>query len=151
YEQTSTEAVAHRARTSEAQLVRHFGGKAGLLAAIFEEAWIPLNSAVRKAVAQASTARDGIMGILSTLAEAFAADPDLAILFLFEGRRRREGGGRVRLSHGYSAFFEGLFPLLDRGQRDGSLSVELDKTAAVAAFLGAAEGMIREQVIARMD
>src|SRR5436190_1559546 len=36
YEQTSTAAIAREALTSESQLVRHFEGKAGLLAAIFD-------------------------------------------------------------------------------------------------------------------
>src|SRR3982751_1957287 len=43
YEQASTAAIAKAAGTSESQLMRYFGGKAGLLDAIFNESWAPLN------------------------------------------------------------------------------------------------------------
>src|SRR5437016_12757149 len=74
YEQTSTAAIAREALTSESQLVRHFEGKAGLLAAIFEEGWRPLNDAVQSVVADASSAREALLAVLSTVAAAFGKD-----------------------------------------------------------------------------
>src|ERR687898_40350 len=46
YEQTATSAIARAAGTSESQLMRYFGGKAGLLEALFDEAWVDLNTRV---------------------------------------------------------------------------------------------------------
>ncbi|TLZ28289.1 MAG: helix-turn-helix transcriptional regulator, partial [Gammaproteobacteria bacterium] len=43
YERVSTAAIAREAGTSESQLVRNFGSKAGLLETIFDESWAPLN------------------------------------------------------------------------------------------------------------
>src|SRR5215471_3629212 len=39
YENTSTVAIAREAGTSESQLMKHFGSKQGLLAAIFDHGW----------------------------------------------------------------------------------------------------------------
>ena len=46
YEQTSTSAIAREAGTSESQLVRYFGGKSGLLEAIFNETWSNLSEVI---------------------------------------------------------------------------------------------------------
>jgi len=48
YEQTSTSAIAREAGSSESQLVRYFSGKSGLLEAIFNESWKPLNETIGK-------------------------------------------------------------------------------------------------------
>src|ERR1041385_9276917 len=42
YDNTSTAVIARNAGTSESQLMKHFGGKAGLLDAIFTEGWAAL-------------------------------------------------------------------------------------------------------------
>src|SRR6266849_9924213 len=89
YEQTSTAAIAREAGTSESQLVRYFGGKSGLLEAIFNESWGALNEAIRTHVAESEHGREAILRILSLIAEAFGRDHDIAQLFLFEGRRIR--------------------------------------------------------------
>ncbi|HTV64269.1 MAG TPA: TetR/AcrR family transcriptional regulator, partial [Bryocella sp.] len=39
YENTSTVAIAREAGTSESQLMKHFGSKQGLLAAILDRGW----------------------------------------------------------------------------------------------------------------
>src|SRR6185312_11673402 len=39
YDNTSTAVIARNAGTSESQLMKHFGGKAGLLETIFSEGW----------------------------------------------------------------------------------------------------------------
>ncbi len=46
YAQTSTAHVARQAGTSESQLIKHFGSKEGLLAALFDMAWANLNAQV---------------------------------------------------------------------------------------------------------
>src|SRR5260370_8604282 len=56
YEQSSTAAIARQAGTSESQLVRYFEPKAGLLRAVFDASWIPLNDQVRTVIAPPGTA-----------------------------------------------------------------------------------------------
>ncbi len=102
YEQTATSAIAREAGTSESQLMRYFGGKVGLLDALFNDAWGHVNDRVRRAVAGAADSRDAILAVLQTMTSAFARDPDLATLLLFEGRRLRGDEPRIRVSEGFA-------------------------------------------------
>src|SRR5438552_9529310 len=89
YEQTSTAAIAREAGTSESQLVRYFGGKSGLLEAIFNESWNGLNDIVTRTIAESEHGREAILGVFTLMLRAFAADPEVASIFMFEGRRVR--------------------------------------------------------------
>src|SRR5437773_11002915 len=89
YERVSTAAIAREAGTSESQLVRYFGSKAGLLESIVDESWAPLNPQIARLVAAAPTAREAMITILSTMIGAFERHPDLAQLLMFDGRRLR--------------------------------------------------------------
>src|SRR3954468_11262015 len=99
YEQTSTAAIAREAGSSESQLMRYFGGKAGLLETIFNESWAAVLARVSAEIPPTAPARDSILGMLGITIEAFGRDHDIAVLFLFEGRRIR--GNEVTLSHGF--------------------------------------------------
>lgn len=147
FEQASTAGIAKAAGTSESQLVRYFGGKAGLLEAIFNDSWAPLNDEVQRVIANAPHAREAVLGVLSAITRAFGADPELAVLFLFEGRRIR-GASDVALSKGFVQFQELVLGLIRRGQQDGSFRPELSEIAVTAAVMGAVEGMLRERLVA---
>ena len=149
YEQTATSAIAREAGTSESQLMRYFGGKVGLLEALFEDAWRELNLKVQKVVAQADNNRAGIVDVLQTVSSALARDSDLAVLFLFEGRRLRGEEPRVRLSRGFLAFADVVRGLVKRGQSAREIDPALDAGAMTSALLGALEAMIRDRVLAR--
>jgi len=146
YEQASTAAIARAAGTSESQLVRYFDGKAGLLEAIFNESWRPLNEQIQTVVAESPQAREAVLSCLSALTKAFGSDPELAFLFLFEGRRPRGPNHEIALSKGYLQFAELVRALVRRGQQDGSFSPDLSAAAIAAAVMGGAEGMIRERL-----
>jgi len=148
YEQASTASIARAAGTSESQLVRYFEGKAGLLEAIFNTGWAPLTDDVRKMVAAAPHAREAVLAVLSAMTRGFGSDPELAFLFLFEGRRVRGDRPDVTLSKGFLDFAELVRGLIRRGQQDGSFSPAFSDAALAAAAMGAAEGMIRERLIA---
>jgi AcrR family transcriptional regulator len=148
YEQASTAAIAREAGTSESQLVRYFDGKAGLLEAIFNESWQPLNDEVQKRIANAPHAREAVLDVLSAVTKGFGQDPELAFLFLFEGRRIRGATQEVVLSKGFLEFAELIRALIHRGQRDGSFPPEFSDAAMASAVMGAAEGMIRDRLIA---
>ena len=89
YEQTSTAAIAREAGSSESQLIRYFGGKAGLLEAIFNDSWSGLNLRVAPVLDGAQHGREGILRLLTMMVRALSQDLDIAFLFLFEGRRIR--------------------------------------------------------------
>ena len=146
YEQTSTAAIARGAGSSESQLVRYFGSKAGLLEAIFEDAWEGLNKVISARVAAAANGREAVLAILTIIIDAFGRDHDMATVFLFEGRRVR--GNEISLSHGFEQFLELLGGLIRKGQHDGSFRKDLDPAVLGSAMLGAAEGMVRDRLIA---
>lgn len=148
YEQASTAAIARAAGTSESQLVRYFDGKAGLLEAVFNESWRPLIEQIQSLVAASPNARQALLDCLSALTKSFAADPEVAFLFLFEGRRLRGPDHEISLSKGYVQFAELVRALIRRGQQDGSFSPEFSAPAAAAAVIGGAEGMVRERLLA---
>ena len=61
FEATSTATIAREAGSSESQLIRYFGGKAGLLETIFNEAWSALNDSVAQHVNEAEHGRDALI------------------------------------------------------------------------------------------
>ncbi|HYR29167.1 MAG TPA: TetR/AcrR family transcriptional regulator, partial [Thermoanaerobaculia bacterium] len=144
YEQTSTAAIAREAGSSESQLIRYFGGKAGLLEAIFNDSWVALNDAVGHYIANAQHGRDALLRLLTLMIQAFGRDHDIAFLFLFEGRRMRGGSHEVILSKGFMTFMEVVHGLIERGRNDGSLRTDIPANVLAAATLGCAEGMIRD-------
>jgi AcrR family transcriptional regulator len=148
YEQTSTASIAREAGTSESQLVRYFGGKAGLLQAIFDASWGSLHDKLQTTVVSAPTAREALMGILWDLIQSFRKDPDVAQIFLFEGRRIRGGDHEIFISEGFRKFSELLGHLIDRGRLDGSITTEVNHHALRSAVIGASEGMIRDRLTA---
>jgi TetR/AcrR family transcriptional regulator, fatty acid metabolism regulator protein len=151
YEQTSTAAIAREAGSSESQLIRYFGGKAGLLEAIFNESWTGLNQFVQDQVSTATHGREAIIRILSLMIQAFSRDHDTAFLFLFEGRRMRSGSHEVTISQGFLEFMEVIDALIERGRQDGSFRTDTDRKVLASAMLGCAEGMIRDRIIAERN
>jgi AcrR family transcriptional regulator len=137
YEQTSTSGIAREAGSSESQLIRYFGGKAGLLDAIFNESWTEVISRF--------SPDETILGMFRIVVDAFSSDEEMAVLFLFEGRRIR--GKDVLLSRGFVQFYQILQSAIRRGQQDGEFRSDLDPVVLAAALLGAAEGMIRDRVL----
>ena len=128
-------------------MVRYFSGKSGLLDAIFNEAWRALNDVVTKTIAESEHGREAILGVFSLMIETFAQDPEVASLFMFEGRRVR--GNEVALSKGFQQFVDLVCRLIQRGQSDGSFRSDVNDIILASAMMGAAEGMIRDQLIAR--
>ena len=144
YEQTSTAAIAREAGSSESQLMRYFGGKAGLLDTIFNESWDNVLARVNE-IPRDTPAHDYILGILAITIEAFGRDHDMAVIFLFEGRRIQ--GNEVAISRGFVQFYQAVQAVIRQGQEDGSFRRDLNPVVLSAALLGAAEGMIRDRLL----
>jgi AcrR family transcriptional regulator len=148
YEQTATSAIAREAGTSESQLMRYFGGKVGLLQALFDAAWVDLNARARRAFERERASHESILTLLQIITSAFARDPDLATLFLFEARRVRSGKG-VQLSKGFVTFTEMVKGVVRKGQQEREIDQTLDAAAVTASIFGAVEAMTRERLLAR--
>jgi AcrR family transcriptional regulator len=149
YEQTATSAIAREAGTSESQLMRYFGGKVGLLEALFDDAWAALNAKVERALKDAEDNRDSLLTAIQTVAAALARDTDLATLLMFEGRRLRGEEPRIRVSRGSLAFSETIRGLVRKAQNTREIDPSLDSNAITSGLLGAAESMMRDRLLAR--
>lgn len=147
YEQTSTAAIAREAGSSESQLIRYFGGKAGLLEAVFNDSWGSLATVVSDALEGAAHGREALIRVFSLMIEAFNRDHDVAFLFLFEGRRLRGNSQEVSLSKGFVQFLQAVDALIDRAQNDGSLRADIDRHVLCSGMLGCAEGMVRDRIM----
>lgn len=147
YEQTSTAAIAREAGSSESQLIRYFGGKAGLLEAIFNDSWAGLNARVEDVLADARHGREGILRLVTLMVRALNHDSDIAFLFLFEGRRLRGHSPEVVLSKGFQEFVKHVNAQIERGRADGSFRTDLDPRVLCSAMFGTAEGMVRDRIL----
>ena len=149
YEQTATSAIAREAGTSESQLMRYFGGKSGLLEALFEDAWTHLNARVARAIQGAAGNRERLLAALQTIVGALSRDPALATLARVEGRRIRGEEARVRVSRGYAHFADTMRGLIRQSQADREIDSDLDVNAVTSALLGAMESMVRDRLLAK--
>ena len=148
YEQASTAAIAREAGTSESQLIRYFKSKAGLLEAVFNDCWTPLNREIQERVVAAANVREALTSVLECVTDAFSKDHAAAYLLLFEGRRIRGASSEINLSSGFREFEKLLSVLIGRGKRDRTIATKFNDHAVATALLGLAESMIRERMIA---
>src|ERR671937_458537 len=78
---------------------------------------------ITEQIPPATPAHDAILGILRITIDAFGRDHDMAVLFLFEGRRIR--GTEVTLSRGFLQFYQIVQSVIRAGQSDGSFRNDL--------------------------
>ena len=129
-------AICREAKASESEFILYFGRKEALLEAIFEEGWSRLLYHLPKQQAVTS-ARDRIKELLRLAMEFINQDPAFRELFIFEGRRLREGE-MMMLTPSYTDFTALL---------DSLVQIEVpEKEAAVvrSALTGACEGIVRD-------
>lgn len=149
YENVSTAALAREAITSESQLVKLFGSKAGLLDAVLNDGWRPVNDRAQRLAADAPNAREAVENALAGLIESLEEDRELAFLILIEGHRLRSSGPEVFEVQGSKDFADQIQRLVKRGQKDGSFGSEFLDSAVAGALIGAAENLSRERLIAQ--
>jgi TetR/AcrR family transcriptional regulator len=147
YEATSTMAICRLAGTSESQLIKHFGGKRGILQAIFEYAWEQINPAVRLATESIAEPREKLRITLEMALNFLAKDEQLRSLFLLEARRVREDGHLIVLVPGFLQFVELIDGILGEIAGQGKLSSNIHPQAFRSALMGAIEGMLRDQLL----
>ena len=105
YENTSTVAIAREAGTSESQLMKHFGSKQGLLAAIFDRGWANIIERVQTAH-RANSPLERLMSMLDAVILEVESDQELKELAALEARRVRKDNRDVLISRGYQQFGE---------------------------------------------
>ncbi|MDD5544839.1 MAG: TetR/AcrR family transcriptional regulator [Acidobacteriia bacterium] len=149
FESTSTVAIARLAGTSESQLVKHFHNKEGLLEAIFDSAWQKLMWTVGQAGSSLPSPHLKLLSLVETALAALDRDPEVKFLMLLEGRRPRKDGQRVGLDHGFMEFVKRIDQILMEMLNAGQLRKDLSIQVVRSALLGATEGLLRDQLIAK--
>ena len=147
YENTSTVAIAREAGTSESQLMKHFGSKQGLLAAILDCGWDSVIHRVRSAQNEGPV-MTRLVGALEAMVSELENDPQLKELVTLEACRIRKDNHDVVMSQGYRQFSELIGTLLQDMRGKGELPGDVNLDALCAALMGTAEGLLRGQVVA---
>jgi AcrR family transcriptional regulator len=148
YEHTSTSAIARQAGTSESQLMKHFGSKAGLLEAIFIEGWTEITEDARTAAEGLASPTEKLQAITSRVLERLERDQELKLLLLLEGRRIRKEGQMVALTEGFMSFVALVDGVLQDMRDRHMLRPNLNPQAVRSALMGMLEGMLRDRFLA---
>ena len=147
YENTSTAAIARMAGSSESQLIKHFGGKEGVLEAIFDEGWARMREGLG---ALGNTAgREKLQAMMNLILSSLQEDAELKELMLLEGRRVRKEGHLVMLTQGFLDFVRGVDAVLVEMQSSGQLRRDISPDVARSALMGMIEGLLRDQMLAQ--
>lgn len=149
YENTSTVGIARLAGTSESQLMKHFGSKEGLLEAIFDQAWQKINPSIRQATQDLPSPLDKLNALAGRVTTALEKDPELKQLLLLEGRRIRKEGHMILMTQGFLEFVRLLDGVLREMRAAGQLRSDVHLQGFRSAFMGAWEGLMRDQLLAR--
>ena len=148
YDGTSTAEICRLAGTSQSQLVKHFTDKRGLLDAVFEHAWEQINPSVRLATEALDDPRQKLKILTEIVFNILAKDREMGAVFLLEGRRIR-GDGHVVLVPGYLEFVTLLDGILKGLAAQGTLVEGISPAALRSGLMGAFEGLLRDQLLAR--
>jgi AcrR family transcriptional regulator len=144
YENTTTVAIAREARTSESQLVKHFGSKEGLLEAIFENGWATLRMQLTT-LQTLSSPRKQLKALMHIVVQLFSLDTELRDLMLLEGRRIRREGKMIMLTRSYTDFVELVDKLVQRAQSEHPQ--EYPPQLIRSSLMGTFEGLLRDMVL----
>ena len=147
YENTSTNSIARAAKSSESQIIKHFGGKEGLLEAIFEQGWNGIAEALT-ALEYLSSPAAKLQSLVGLILARLQDDPELKELFLLEGRRIRKEGQLVLMTGGFLSLVRGIDDLLMQMRNNGQLRSDLHIEGIRSALMGMMEGLLRDRMLA---
>jgi len=148
YENTSTVAIAREAGTSESQLMKHFGSKRGLLSVILDRGWNNITTHLQSVPANSPPA-DRLFRVLETFITELESDSDLKNLMVLESGRVRKDNRDVIVSAGFQQFAEAVSTILTEMRNQRQIHSDVNLEAVRAAFIGMAEGLLRDQVLSQ--
>lgn len=146
YESSSTVAIARQAGTSESQLMKHFGSKLGLLAAVLETGWSSILEKARTASSGPVTSPQTVLGVLDALISEVERDPEMKTLLMMESRRVCAENPDHPSCAGFLQFNTLLENVLGELTSQEVLRADLDVRAVRAALYGTVEGMLFDQL-----
>ena len=143
FEKATVAAVARRAHTSQSQLLKHFGDKNGLLAAVLRGGWQQLNFAIRLAIARIPSAADQLSLILDMLLSYLEANKAFSQVLLRDGDRLIELDGGLRE---FTEILDGVFEWMLATSESPS---RVSPHALRVGLTGALRAMLRERALLR--
>jgi TetR/AcrR family fatty acid metabolism transcriptional regulator len=146
FEGTSTMEIVRLAGTSESQLVKHFGGKEGLLEAVFDLGWSQIGAKLRELDALRSP-QEKLALMVNVMLTELNRDQSLKQLLLFEGRRIRKDRRLMLAAEGFLSFVRKIDLILEEMQAAGQLKQSLNLQAARSGLMGILEGLLRDQIL----
>jgi TetR/AcrR family fatty acid metabolism transcriptional regulator len=146
FEGTSTMEIVRLAGTSESQLVKHFGGKEGLLEAVFDLGWSQIGAKLRELDAL-RTPQEKLALMVNVMFMELNRDQNLKQLLLFEGRRIRKDRRLMLAAEGFLSFVRKIDAILEEMQAAGQLRRGLDMQAVRSGLMGILEGLLRDQIL----
>jgi AcrR family transcriptional regulator len=149
YEHSTTSSIARAAGTSETQMVKYFGGKQGILEAIFTVGWKESLIEVQQGILACRSPDEKIAALIAGFEAVMSRDPELKLLMLLEGRRIRKEGQFIVLTPTFLAFVKLFDEVLSEMQGAGMLRSDLDLRAIRSALMGMLEGLLRDSVLAQ--
>jgi AcrR family transcriptional regulator len=150
YGGTSLADIAHQAEASAIELLG-VDSKRELLAEILDDGWAEINSRLTDIGIESMNARRAMLAILSVFTHTLERDADFARLMLFDGCQPQPNTGEIVVPDGYRRFMEFCTALAVRGQEEGSFSTALHPRVMASVLVGAAEGLMRDRLIAEQD
>ena len=148
YEQTRTSAVARLAGTSESQLIKYFGGKQGLLSAIFDEGWATIIGSAQAELAARRSAPEKLRTIARTVVGALENDRTWLELVLLEGRRLRGEDADLILTRNFIEFVGLIDGVVMEMKKTGMLRSGVDPQLVRSSLMGMVEGLLRDRLLA---
>jgi len=146
---TTTAEIAREARTSQSQLIKHFGSKEGILQAILEHTWREINPALRIATQRRRSPLEKLQMAMEMVLGFLERDSHLRTVYLLESRRSRGSDDVVAVSEGFLQFVGFLDSILKEMVERGELAPGLHPQAVRAGLCGAMEEMLRDHMLAQ--
>ena len=147
YDDTSIADIALAMDIPQADLLRYYGDKASLLAAVFDDEWKTINKRLEDIILTSLDAHEATLAIFAAMTHILDKDRDLAKLLLFEGHRPRAESREVEVAEGYKDFIDLLMRLVMRGQKDGTYHPAFHPRVITSLLISAIEGLNRDWLL----
>jgi len=148
YDNTSTALIARNAGTSESQLMKHFGGKAGLLETVFSEGWDKIHAHLSECFQSVNDFNARLSCVPGVVSQDLDKDPELKTLVLLEGHRMRAVARKNGEQSGYGRFVKLIDDTITNAKTSGEFAANSSALCLRSAIVGIVEGGVREQVLA---
>jgi AcrR family transcriptional regulator len=148
YDNTSTALIARNAGTSESQLMKHFGGKAGLLETIFTEGWDKVTAKLVPCFESAADLNSRLACIPGVVFHVLDQDLELKTLVLLEGQRMRQTAYEKGNATGYGRYLDAIDQAIEKARNEEGFPGSASTLCMRSAIAGIVEGGVRDQMLA---